>query len=52
LFSGEVDLDAFSQANSVVSTDADTSRIDELEQEVNALKTELEDLRTLVESLI
>lgn len=52
LFSGEVDLEAFAQANSLVSTDADTSRIDELEQEVNALKTELADLRALVESLI
>lgn len=52
LFSGEVDLEAFAQANSLVSTDADTSRIDELQQEIHALKTELADLRTLVESLI
>ncbi|MDE1333656.1 YceH family protein [Vibrio aestuarianus] len=52
LFSGEVDIESLAQSHSYTSTSSDNSRIDELEQEVNVLKTELADLRALVESLI
>ncbi|MCG9682227.1 YceH family protein [Vibrio sp. Isolate23] len=51
LFSGEVDLEALASATEGVSQAADNSRMESLEQEVNALKAEVAELRQMIEEL-
>ncbi|WP_425667047.1 YceH family protein [Vibrio tubiashii] len=51
LFSGEVDIEALASAAPAPAGN-NSSRLDELEQEVASLKAELSELRSLVEQLI
>ncbi|OXX31844.1 DUF480 domain-containing protein [Vibrio sp. V09_P4A23P171] len=52
LFSGEVDVESLEQTFAHVPEGGATARIDQLEQEVHALKNEVAELRALVESLL
>lgn len=52
LFSGEVDVEDLEQAFAHGPEGGATARIDQLEQEVHALKNEVAELRALVESLL
>ena len=52
LFSGEVDVESLEQTFAHAPEGGATARIDQLEQEVHALKNEVAELRALVESLL
>ncbi|MGL5107860.1 MAG: YceH family protein [Vibrio ordalii] len=52
LFSGEVDVESLEQSFAHAVEGGVTTRIDQLEHEVHALKNEVAELRTLVESLL
>ncbi|MBF4434944.1 DUF480 domain-containing protein [Vibrio anguillarum] len=52
LFSGEVDVESLEQTFAHGPEGGATARIDQLEQEVHALKNEVAELRALVESLL
>ncbi|OXX71126.1 YceH family protein [Vibrio sp. V03_P4A6T147] len=52
LFSGEVDVEDLEQTFAHGPEGGATARIDQLEQEVHALKNEVAELRALVESLL
>ncbi|AQP37419.1 YceH family protein [Vibrio anguillarum] len=52
LFSGEVNVESLEQTFAHAPEGGATARIDQLEQEVHALKNEVAELRALVESLL
>ncbi|CAM3117928.1 YceH family protein [Vibrio ordalii] len=52
LFSGEVDVESLEQSFAHAVEGGVTTRIDQLEHEVHALKNEVAELRALVESLL
>lgn len=52
LFSGEVDVESLEQTFAHAPEGGATTRIDQLEHEVHALKNEVAELRALVESLL